>query len=39
MKPKVLPMDQRIKPNPKYENVKPTIDTGHNLRKQMERYG
>ena len=36
-KPKIPPMDQRIKPNPKYENVRPTINTGNNLRKQMEK--
>ena len=36
-KPKIPPMDQRIKPTPKYENVRPTINTGNNLRKQMEK--
>ena len=37
-KPKIPPLDKKIKPNPRYENVKPTIDTGNNTRKQVERY-
>ena len=37
-KPKIPPLDKKIKPNPKYENVRPTIDTGNNTRKQVERY-
>ena len=36
-KPKVLPMDRRVRPNPKYEGVAPTVDSGSSLRKQMER--
>ena len=37
VKPKVLPMDRRIKPNPKYENVQPQVNTGNNTRKQLEK--
>lgn len=36
-KPKVLPMDRKINPNPKYANVKPVTDTGNNTRKQLEK--
>lgn len=37
LKPKIPPMDKRIKPNPKYQNVQPVTDTGNNARKQFER--
>merc|ERR1719370_1867062 len=30
-------LDKRIKPNPKYSKVEPTINTGNNLRKELER--
>jgi hypothetical protein len=36
VKPK-LAMDRRIKPNPKYENVQPQVNTGNNTRKQLEK--
>jgi len=36
-KPKMNPLDKRIKPNPKYSKVEPTINTGNNLRKELER--
>lgn len=36
-RPKISPLDKKVKPNPKYQNVQPTINTGFNLRKQMER--
>jgi len=36
-KPKMNPLDKRIKPNPKYNKVEPTINTGNNLRKELER--
>lgn len=36
-KPKIPPLDKKIKPNPKYEGIRPTIDTGNNTRKQVER--
>ena len=29
-KPKILPLDKKVPRNPKYENVKSTIDTGNN---------
>ena len=35
-KPKV-DLQKKIKPNPKYENIKSSIDTGNNTRKQLER--
>ncbi len=37
-KPKILPLDKKIKPNPKYENIRPTIDTGNNTRTKVERW-
>lgn len=36
-KPKILPLDKKVPRNPKYENVKSTIDTGNNQRKKEER--
>ncbi len=36
-KPKIPPLDKKIKPNPKYQNVQPVTDTGNNARKQFER--
>ena len=36
-KPKIPPLDKKIKPNPKYENIRSSIDTGNNTRKQLER--
>lgn len=36
-KPKISPLDKRIKPNPRYKNIEPTINTGNNLRKELER--
>jgi len=35
-KPKV-DLEKKIKPNPKYENIKSSINTGNNTRKQLER--
>jgi len=35
-KPKV-DLQKKIKPNPKYDNVKSSLDTGNNTRKQLER--
>ena len=37
-KPKILPLDKKVPRNPKYENVKSTIDTGNNTRRKEERY-
>ena len=37
-KPKILPLDKKVPRNPKYENVKSTIDTGNNQRKKEERW-
>ena len=36
-KPKIPPLDKKLKPNPKYEHIKPTLDTGNNTRKQEAR--
>jgi len=36
-KPKIMPLDKKIKPNPRYQNVQPVTDTGNNTRKQFER--
>ena len=36
-KQKIPPLDKKIKPNPKYENIRSSIDTGNNTRKQLER--
>lgn len=36
-KPKIPPLDKKIRPNPKYENIRSSIDTGNNTRKQVER--
>jgi len=36
-KTKIPPLEKRIRPNPKYENIKPTIDTGNNTRKHLEK--
>lgn len=40
MKPqpkKVNPLNKKIKPNPKYNTIEPTLNTGNNLRKELER--
>ena len=31
-KPKISPLDRRIKPNPRYSAVEPVVNTGSNLR-------
>ena len=36
-KPKASPLDKKIVPNPKYKNVETVVDTGNNLRKELER--
>eukprot|EP00095_Tigriopus_kingsejongensis_P003813 maker-scaffold278_size225338-snap-gene-0.14 protein:Tk03813 transcript:maker-scaffold278_size225338-snap-gene-0.14-mRNA-1 annotation:"centrosomal protein of 41 kda" len=36
VKPKIPPLDQRIPRNPKYAQLKPTVDTGFNTRKKQE---
>lgn len=36
-KPKGSVLDKKIKPNPKYSKVETVINTGHNLRKELER--
>lgn len=33
----VLPLDKKIKANPRYENVNPVTDTGNNTKRQRER--
>jgi len=40
MKPqpkKINPLNKKIKPNPKYNGIEPTLNTGNNLRKELER--
>jgi len=40
MKPqpkKINPLNKKVKPNPKYNTVEPTVNTGNNLRKELER--
>lgn len=36
-KPKISAMDKKILPNPKYSKVENVVDTGNNLRKELER--
>ena len=36
-KPKKSAMDKKIVPNPRYKNVENVVDTGNNLRKELER--
>ena len=36
-KPKASPMDKKIVPNPRYKNIETSLDTGNNLRKELER--
>eukprot|EP00092_Neocalanus_flemingeri_P032393 GFUD01035222.1.p1 GENE.GFUD01035222.1~~GFUD01035222.1.p1 ORF type:complete len:365 (-),score=132.12 GFUD01035222.1:143-1237(-) len=36
-KPKISQMDKKIVPNPKYSKVETVVDTGNNLRKELER--
>ena len=36
-KPKTSVLDKKIAPNPRYKNVENVVDTGHNLRKELER--
>ena len=36
-KPKTSVMDKKIVPNPRYKNVENVVDTGNNLRKELER--
>jgi len=36
-KPKISPMDKKIVPNPRYNKVENKVDTGNNLRKELER--
>lgn len=36
-KPKASPMDKKIVPNPRYKNIETVVDTGNNLRKELER--
>ena len=36
-KPKIHPLDRKIKPNPRYSKVENVVDTGNNLRKELER--
>jgi len=36
-KPKILPMNKKIVPNPRYSKVENVVDTGNNLRKELER--
>ncbi len=31
-KPKISPLDRKIKPNPRYSAVEPVVNTGSNLR-------
>ena len=36
-KQKIPPLEKKIKPNPKYENIKSSINSGNNTRKQLEK--
>ena len=36
-KPKASPLDKKILPNPKYKNVENVVDTGNNLRTELEK--
>ena len=36
-RPKIPSLDWKMPPNPKYADVKPTVDSGNSLRKRMER--
>jgi len=36
-KPKTSALDKRIKPNPKYDKVSNVVNTGNNLRKELEK--
>ena len=36
-KPKTSVLDKKIVPNPRYKKVENVVDTGHNLRKELER--
>jgi len=36
-KPKISPMNKKIVPNPRYRKIENVVDTGNNLRKELER--
>jgi len=36
-KQKIPPLEKKIKPNPKYENIQSSINSGNNTRKQLEK--
>ena len=36
-KPKISAMEKKIVPNPRYNKVENVVDTGNNLRKELER--
>ncbi|XP_023328278.1 centrosomal protein of 41 kDa [Eurytemora carolleeae] len=36
-KPKISPLDRKIKPNPRYSAVEPVVNTGSNLRTELEK--
>ena len=36
-KPKLSVMEKKIVPNPRYSKVENVVDTGNNLRKELER--
>ena len=36
-KPKTSPLDKKIVKNPRYKNVENVVDTGNNLRKELEK--
>ena len=36
-KPKASPMDKKIVHNPRYKHIETSLDTGNNLRKELER--
>merc|ERR1711971_131745 len=36
-KQKIPPLEKKIKPNPKYESIKSSINSGNNTRKQLEK--
>jgi len=38
-KPKLSPLDKKIKPNPRYEGVEAVVQTGSNLRTELEKLG
>jgi len=38
-KPKLSPLDKKIKPNPKYQGVEAVVQTGPNIRTELDKLG